>query len=395
MQSILVWILAFSIICGQLIKVPISNLSGPIFLDISVLIISFIIIFLKLKDLKQIHLNLSIKLGLIFIIVSLFSLIFTPINLNFNQLLISFFYLTRFISYFAFGLLIHNYLNESEKINSIFILSGVTLALAGFIQFYFYPDLGFLQTNGWDPHFYRMVSTFLDPNFLGAFFVIVLSIIVFHLTRKQKYWLHFTFIFGVIFLSLLLTFSRSSYLMFFICFAAIAFLKKSIPLFILTIFLSLTLWLGFDIYTRSISKPRNIDRAQSAQLRLNNWQIGFKIFKEYPILGVGFNTYHYALVKNLNMDAQFLESRGSRSNDSSLLHILTTTGIIGLIIYLLFIFSIFKEALKSKTTQHNIILISCLLGLFAHSFFNNSLLYPPILFWIFVYSLRSSKQTVE
>ena len=161
-----------------------------------------------------------------------------------------------------------------------------------------------------------------------------------------------------------------------------SFLKKSKILFFTTIFLLLGLVLGFQIYSQMIAQPRNIDREQSASSRLNTWQQGLFLFQKFPILGVGFNSYRYGL-KEYNLgDEQFLESHGSSSNDSSLLFIASTTGILGLVAYLYFLRTLFKSSYGEK----NFILIAGLVGLIVHSFFANSLFYPPILVWILLIS---------
>ena len=129
-----------------------------------------------------------------------------------------------------------------------------------------------------------------------------------------------------------------------------------------------------------------IDRTASAQARLDTWQQGWQLFSSHPILGVGFNTYRYA-IKEYNLGSQqFLQARGATTNDSSLLYVASTTGVIGLIPYLTTFFLLIISAYKaylSKSAWGEIFLAG-LGGLFLHSFFANSLFYPWILVWIVI-----------
>jgi len=153
--------------------------------------------------------------------------------------------------------------------------------------------------------------------------------------------------------------------------------KKSEKLIISTIILFLVLLLGFQIYAQTVAKPRGIDRGQSASFRINTWQQGLTLFIKFPILGIGFNSYRYG-IKEYNLgDDQFLQSHGANTNDSSVLYILSTTGIVGLISYSAFIFFLTRSG-----GRKNIVLIASLVGLSIHSIFANSLFYPFILIWL-------------
>lgn len=165
--------------------------------------------------------------------------------------------------------------------------------------------------------------------------------------------------------------------MFFVSGISFSLLKKSKKIFAATIILFVVLMLGFQLYTQLIAKPKGIDRKQSASYRIDTWQDGLSIFQKSPFLGVGFNTYKYALREYKLADEQFLESRGSSTNDSSLLYVLATTGIIGFSIYILFLISILKISIKN-----NYLVVAALSGLIIHSFFANSLFFPFILIWI-------------
>lgn len=372
-------IITAGIISGQLIKIPLLGSGGLSILDL--VIICFCIFGLVKKKFHLVKPPISILSALVFISISTISLVFSPINLMFSEYLISFSYIIRFSIYILFAWVIYSNSigNFQEEIHNILISSGFGLATLGLLQFIFLPNLGFLSKQGWDPHYFRTVSTFLDPNFAGSFFALTLLLLISKKATKTT-----TVFFVVTFLALLTTFSRSSYLMFLAGGLSLSFFKKSKGSMLIVIILFLVLLLGFKIYTQLISKPKNIDRGQSASFRFNSWQQGLIIFQKYPVLGAGFNAYKYA-VKELKLgDQQFLQSHGATSNDSSLLFVASTTGVVGLISYLFFLISIIW---KTK----NYILIAAILGLLVHSIFSNSLFYLPILLWLLLISVTPKK----
>lgn len=376
-------ILTLALISGQLIRIPFGINGGITLLDISVICLNIFGLLKSRFSLKKPPLFL--KIFFLFLAVCLISLFFTPLHLGSLEYLSSLSYTIR-LGFYAlfFWLVISNAFDPlQKKINRILIYCGLGLAILGLLQFIFLPDLGFLSQDGWDPHFFRTVSTFFDPNFAGGFFVLTLLSISHPIsyfgggkTITPKILL---LVFTITYLALLTTFSRSSYLMFLVSGLMLSFLKKSKKLLTTTSILFLILLLSFQIYTQLVAKPRNINREESASFRLNTWQQGITLFQKSPIFGVGYNSYRYAIAEYKLADNQFIQSHGASSNDSSILTILATTGIIGFSVYLLFLLTLIKSALKN-----NLILVAAIVGLLIHSIFANSLFYPFILFWLFL-----------
>lgn len=386
MRMLFTGLLFFGLIIGQTTRIPLTISSGITILDFVVLLLNlFGLIKIRFK-LKSPPLWVSTALPLIFIMI--ISLIFTPLKLSVSEFINSFSYTIRFTSYILLGWLIYSEaLGKIRKdFSLVLLISGITLAVLGIVQLIFLPDLGFLQEQGWDPHFFRTVSTFLDPNFLGGFLVLTLLVLSEELGKrhsgKDKKWLVSSFF--ITYISLLTTFSRSSYLMFTVSFLIFSALRKSAVLGVLTILLIIGLGVGFLSYNRAVVEEKGVDRQKSAQHRVSSWQLGWEVFQESPILGVGFNSYRYALDQYNLVSESYIKSRGSSGNDSSLLFIASTTGIIGFISYLAFLFSIFYSAFKAyfKKDGGGVILLSGLSGLIVHSLFINSLFYPWMLIWI-------------
>lgn len=372
-------ILTLAIISGQLIKLPLSGHSGITLLDTTVLLLCVFGLFrLRFKLKKP---PLALTGGLIFIFVAILSLILTPLSLTLPQFISSFLYTIRFSAYILLGWEIYSgaYPLLKNKIHQVLIFSGLSLAILGLLQFIFIPDLRFLSSQGWDPHYYRTASTFLDPNFFGGYMTLTLILLSQKITITNRRNILF---FSIVYLALLTTFSRGSYLAFLLSFATLSFLNRSAKLAIITIVLFSGLLLSFYNYQIDIAQPRGIDRARSAEMRLSTWQQGGTIFQNHLLLGVGFNAYRYALEQYNLGDKNFLSSRGSSTNDSSLLFVAATTGIIGLFVFLLFLLPLIFN------NKYNHILAAGIAGLIIQSFFANTLFYPFNLIWIIlVYSI--------
>ncbi len=372
-------IITLAILCGQLIKITLLPQGGLIVLDLTVIgLVIFGLIKVKFNLKKP---PFFVKAALLFILVCLISILVSPLSLNPNQYLISISYSLRLLFYIILGWLISEgiFPKFKDQIPSIIHYSGLSLAIAGILQFIFIPDLRFLQEDLWDPHYFRTASTFLDPNFLGAF--LVLSLLTIFNTKTISPKLKKISL-PLIFIALLTTFSRGSYLSFILTFLSFSLFKRSIKLVIVTILLFIILFTGFTVYQKAVAEPRGIDKAKSAENRLGAWQQGLTLFQNNPVFGIGFNAYKFALKQNNLADNQFLQSRGATSNDSSLLHVAANTGIIGLLVYLFFLVSLFLTGWKNPTNPCGLVLISGLIGLIAQSFFINNLFYPFIFLWI-------------
>lgn len=376
-------ILLAGLVSGQLIKFSSQGSSGPILLDLSVILFDILaLINLKFQLKKP---PVILKLIFLFIIVSFISIIFTPLVLNTDEYINSLSYSVRFISYIFMGWLIYSqaFKVSAKSIINMLIFSGFILAILGILQLIFIPNLGFLSESGWDPHYFRTVSTLLDPNFAGSYFALTLLLMISQYGNfiRKKFWI---IIFVVVYLALITTFSRTATLVLAVSFFTYSLLKKSVQMFLLTLVLLLGIGLGYIMYNHQIAKPRNIDRQQSAAFRLSAWEQGWQIFLKAPLLGVGFNSYRFAVREYRLGETGFLSSRGSSTNDSSLLFVASTTGIIGLITYLIILFSLEKEALKNhfQNKRAGTLLASALPALLLASFFINILFYPLILVWV-------------
>lgn len=384
-MDIYAWILTLAIVAGQLIKLPLLPAGGATMLDIVVILFCLVGFFkLKFKFKKPPQFLLAV---FAFVVIATMSLILSPLHLSLVQTLTSFLYTIRFSVYFLLAWEIYSgvFPGLKKTVSKILIFSGVALALLGLLQLIFIPDLRFLTKDGWDPHYFRTVSTFLDPNFLGGYFTLTLILLIQNFNKLK--WS--VFLFSFVYIGLLTSFSRGTYLAFFVSFTVLSILNKSLKLGILTLIFTFGLFFGYSHYQKSIAGPRNIDRTKSAEFRLSTWEQGLTLFQINPVLGVGYNAYRYGLSSYHLANEDFLKTHGSSSNDSSILFVASTTGVIGLTSYLLFLAILIKTGWKSflEKNKWGLVLIAAIFGSLAQSFFANTLFYPFILVWFSLVSI--------
>lgn len=357
--------------------------------DIFLILLVIFWIGYHLLNKKKVNKNRLTKPILIFIGVALVSLVLNIPNLSVMNLLISFLYLLRWTLYASLFFIVKEFNIEfRNRITHLLLFSGSLVVVAGYIQYFFYPNLRNLYYLGWDEHLYRMFSAFFDPNFAGAFFVLFF---IFILGLIYKY-IKNSLISRAIALGLLdffvliaiyLTYSRSAFIMLIVSLSVFLFFIKKWK-FIIPILIGLLL-IVFIVPKSFQTEGTNLFRTFSSQQRIVSSQVALKIFQTNPVFGVGFNAYRYAQNK-LGLNSQLWQTTHSGAGtDNSFLFVLATTGVIGLIAYLYLILRIFALAkLNINNNVYSLVLFSSLAGLIFNSLFINSLFYVFILEWIWI-----------
>jgi hypothetical protein len=388
MAQISFYITLLLVILNQLTSV-FKNFGLSIYLfDIAVLVftIFWLVYFLLVK--KSFKLPKKSYLFIIFSLIAGTSLLIVSPNFKLDELLISGFYLFRFIIYLFSGIVVFNIIENKmmskEKVFQAFVVSGVLLAFLGFIQLLILPDFTVLDPDlGWDPHKNRLASTFFDPNFTGAYFVLCLTLLFdkFYSVNKKNSKLEIkdAVFFLVLLIALVLTFSRSAWGMFGVV-VLIYGLFRSRILLISAFFVAFLAYFAIPRVQTRLSGVT--DPADSASLRLDSWRNTVKIIKDNFWAGTGFNTYRYVQRDYgfLTPDSEDIHS--GAGSDSSLLFVFATTGIFGFLVYLLgVLFVSFGDfAQKNKNWLLSLALV---MGFILESQFINSLFYPQIMFLMF------------
>lgn len=273
-------------------------------------------------------------------------------------------YLLRWIAYASVYMIL-----AQETTLGLFFLRGLfftgsAFSVLGLLQYILYPNLRNLWYLGWDPHYYRLFSTFLDPNYAGLF--IVLTILLGLHINKKLWPVQIINLFA-----LYLTYSRGSYL---------AFISGSIVWIVMTKqwkwFWGLLLFISLIFLPKPGGDTLRLTRTDSTISRIENWREAGKLFMKAPVFGSGFNTLRF-IKGNPN-------SHAAGGVDNSFLFLFVTTGIVGLASYSWLLWS-----MRSPSPLYWAAMTATL----VHSMFTNSLFYPWILlwWWIIAGTLRSSR----
>lgn len=307
----------------------------------------------------------------LFIIVGFISLMWSPIPLSFSEKIISSLYLLRFAVYFSVYLTtvfcLKNKLVSFKNLILYLGFIGLVLSVIGWLQYFLYPDLRNLYYLGWDPHYKRIFATFFDPNYLGL--ILTLAMIVFF-TIPSNLWVWIARV--IVFITLVFTYSRSSFLSLAVVVFYYSMIKKRYLIFLITIVLFI---LTIFLLPRPGGVGVRLERTFSIVQRLTTWRQGIALFLKHPALGVGFNSIRYAK-KHYNLSQQIQEDHAGAGFDNGFINIAVTTGIIGFTIYILLLITVFR--------QSNLLAKTSLIAIITHSFFLNSLLFPWVMWWFWV-----------
>lgn len=322
---------------------------------------------------KRLEVPKAFKYLRLFVVFAIFTWIFSIFIFRQTDVLYGLLYLFRLISYYFFGIYIWNFIHPKAAnirliLNSLLVVS-VFSAIFGWIQFFTVPDIKPFFKLGWDMHLFRLVGTFLDPTFLGLIIVfgVIISIYRFIDNRNWKNGLIAVFLLT----SLAFTYSRGSFLALFAGLIVIAWYKKILIKVIISILLFSSLLL---LLPTSRNHSIALFRTFSAISRIDNYKTTLEIFSKSPVFGVGYNNMCIAYRRYIGV--QPFSSHACSGSDSSLLLILSTTGITGLIV---FVFSAVRSIKSLQKNPNAIIFNSSLAALLVHSLFSNSMFYPWIM----------------
>jgi len=242
---------------------------------------------------------------------------------------------------------------------------------------------------GWDPHKDRLLGTFFDPNLIGAFFTLGISLIlgvILHEKKKNK-WLIALMLITV--LALALTLSRSAYIALMGGFAVITLLKSR-KIFISGVIIIL-LGIAFNpTISNRISQGVSID--DSASKHIESWVDGIHIISLFPVLGVGYNMLPSVYSDLALVDEWDVNNRSGIEN--SLFTVWVTTGILGLLSYLFIWISVFVQAYKNWNNKKlsefirglNLGALGGIVAVFLSSVFVNVLFFSYIVIFLWFIS---------
>lgn len=262
--------------------------------------------------------------------------------------------------------------------------SGSAIGLLGLVQYVWYPDLRNLSYLGWDPHYQRLFSTLLDPNFSGI--ILAVTALTMLGTMRKDAWL-FVRVAGlaVSVVSLLLTYSRSSLISFGVGLCVWGILTKRTAL----VAGCVAAVLSVLFIMPHAGEGRNLWRTASSYARFVNAGRAFALIREKPWFGHGFNIVRFVSMERGWIDETRAPARAGAGFDMSALFIGVTTGIIGIATYGWMIVRLLMVGIsglgKSKTVRgYAAVYVATTGAILVHGLFVNSLFYPWVMVWMWV-----------
>jgi hypothetical protein len=375
---------------GAVVRIQVAPSAYVYPLDIMLFGLACVSLYEYVLNYRKILLVPYTKALLIFLVIAFLSLLLNLFQFSFAQIIIGSLYLGRFIVYA--NLLFVFYFLKKSFINKYFIgifLSGLVIVSIGFTQYFFYPNLRNLYYLGWDEHLYRMFSTFLDPNFVGCAFAIILLMGLYLLQTSKRTKIKTPLLvlsvlatIGAIFL----TYSRSAYIM------------TAVSLFIYFLFSKQKklILVGIVIFCLGlIFVPKNLSgegvkllRTKSISGRFLADQHGLEIFERNIPLGVGFDMYRYSQEKNSFLDkTKWQDIHSGAGVPNSYIFILATTGVLGFIAYMYFWFYVVKSIYLDQTKKNmyaRSFMLAIIGGILVDALFENVLFYPSLMILTFI-----------
>ena len=322
-----------------------------------------------------------------FLLFCFIALVLNALKLTSMQVLVSFLYLVRIVLYssllFVFEFFskktTDEFLKKLAAVLALFVLFGIG-------QYFFYNDLGALKVFNWDIHKDRLFGTVFDPNFAGSIIIVEIFLILYFYLGKIKKNIKalLSLYLFISLIALLLTYSRSTYVAFIVSgIAFFALTKKAKLLYSALIFIGIAIL--FTPKNFSV-EGMNLLRTGSIIGRLESFSNAFSVFASSPIFGIGFNAYRYAQFRLGLLDMNWLATHAGAGVSNSFLFILVTTGLIGFLLFIFFLYSLFKCLFEKR--KQGIMLadfaIAVLAGILVHSLFDNTFFYPFTMLWLFI-----------
>ncbi len=375
-------LLVLGLTAGQVISVPFAAGARVTLLDLSVVVLLLMGAYLRGKK-RFIPALWAPIIG--FLGVSLLSLVLTLGNVPLYVVGGGLMYILRWIMYASIYWVAASSLVAPGMWRSALTASGIATAALGLIQYFLYPDLRNLVYLGWDPHYQRLFSTLLDPNFTGIILAATIVSLLGMWEAKKNTQIALLGSIVVTLSAFILTYSRSSFVAFVFGMIMWGILsrKKAITLGVLIVSLCAVLVLP------STGEGRNLLRTASSFARIGNAERAISLIIEKPILGHGFNILRFVSIQRSWINENDAPSRSGAGLDTSILFVGATTGFIGMVVYGWLIISLFGKAMfayidAKKSRPFIVTYISILCMTMVHSLFINSLFYPWVMVWMWV-----------
>jgi putative inorganic carbon (HCO3(-)) transporter len=212
---------------------------------------------------------------------------------------------------------------------------------------------------------YRIMGTFSDPNFFAQVMVVIIPLALNRVIYEKKTIHKFLALWSLTasFLTVIFTFSRGGFLALCLVLGLLLLWRKPPLVVVLSGLLILFLLIPFlpATYFERIQtildylpfRGADVRGEVSFRGRLSEYEVGWQMFKENPILGIGFENYP-ANYLNYSIKLGLDPRRTERSAHSLYLEILAEQGLVGMFFFGLVLTTVFKSLAKGQKIFHKI-----------------------------------------
>ncbi len=351
-----------------IILFPLTLIIGSAAVNIFLILISILTIYEIykrseiLKPIKTIFWTFS--LFYIFLLISSFYAenFIEAFRASFSQL--RFFLFTIFVYYFFKP---EKYLNLLVKFWTILI---VLVSLDTFLQFFSGIDIFGYKAEGYtsdertflspfkimqNQYVGRLSGPFGDELIVGAFLAKISAPLIIYYLGMNKFYnfkdkIYAFLILSIIILTILISGERTSFLIIFTCFVIFLLFKDIKKLFIfifmITIFI-FTIYSSNNFFQNRVNNTLQIikDIPKSSYGRIYHSSI--EVWKKNKLIGTGLKNYHINCIKLKDPNPNNIHKFCSPNHSHNfILQILVETGILGIIFFYIFMFSLFKSFFK-------------------------------------------------
>lgn len=413
-----IWFLALSVALGQLVRIPLPGQGGGLLVsDIAMMTVLAAvgahIIFSRGFRKRIVGTDVWLVAAFLpFFVWSLWLLVINSSWLGRGPFVVSLFYWLR-LSAILLLLPACVWLVRENNTRRVFVVAWVfvfvVIAMTGLAQYFLVSDLSVLG-GGWDPHDHRLVSTWLDPNFMGALLGMALltSTTMAFSANSPKRSAVFLISATIFLAALVLTKSRSAWLatvLTTLLFSPFLILgRRALSSWAKVIIISLvtvSMMSGVvGVYLLGDRALGLIRGDETVRLRQEALQDIWPLASRHWLLGVGYNSYQYAALEEGLISDLSIHSRAGA--DNSALTLLVTTGVLGVTLFfvpwLILVVILLRRWILCANYQSFAATVAIVL-LFIHSQFVNSFLYAHLLIALIVlvawaYTSREEKESL-
>ncbi|MCM8789406.1 MAG: O-antigen ligase family protein [Candidatus Omnitrophica bacterium] len=353
--------------------------------------VSYIIISEEEVTLLPSSYNLPVSLFIISILISLF---YSGLN-EWSSLQLYLLLPNIFIFYIATTLKS----GQKTQLIAVMFISAIIISLYAIFQYL--SNFSFIKPNIYIDGFIigkRVFSTFLSPNMLASYMIMMLPLgtgfLITTTKKNRSLWIFIALI--IMLVTLLLTKSLGGIVVFIIIFILLVFLSRNLKLSSLSISLILLLLISIPFFfsKERLSQFLNFDNPNNPIMqRIYYWSSSLKVIKDFPLTGAG-----WGKLEHLYRLYKVSSSNVTSYSHNVFLQILVESGLLGLLSFSGIVFMFLKSGLrvlKENSSQQPYMGLFCAgCGFLLHNLIDLSFYFGQVaFFWWIILGLFAEVKT--